>query len=237
MHFFIFILLICFFIFLFSLYLLVRDDFVLIRKDMTTERVFNIAFIIFVASIFCARVLYAILNWNGKFLNPLIFILFPYYPGLSMVGGVVGGVMFLLLLSKFRKIPIARLLDFFSISFLSAYPFGLLGYFLLSKVNILAFKPITLFLVHILIFIIFLKIFLPRLLNGTFKDGTIGLLFLISFSVISLVENFVGGGGGKVYFSFEDLILLVMFVVSIVFVFRQERILSRIKKLKKIKRL
>lgn len=125
MQFLILVLLFCFFIFLFALYLLTRDDFVFIRKDVSLEKVFNMAFTTFAASILGARILYVILNPSSNFFNPLVFLLFPYFPGLSLVGGVGGGVLFLVFLCKYQKLPMGRLLDFFSISFLSALPMGI----------------------------------------------------------------------------------------------------------------
>lgn len=238
MQFFIFVLLICFFIFLFPAFLLSRDDFVFIRKDVTTEKVFNIAFVMFAASIFCARILYAVLNPGLNFLNPLVFFLFPYFPGLSLVGGVGGGVLFLLALSKFKKLPFGRLFDFFSISFLSSFPFGILGYFLLSEEFIFSPRPIILFLTHVIVLIFFLKLLLPRMLRGRFKDGTVGFLFLISFSAVFLVDNAIGRGKNIFNLGIEDLILVIILYTSVVFIFRQEKVLSRIKKvnLKRIAR-
>lgn len=232
MHFLVLVILFCFFIFLFSLYLLTRDDFVLIRKDITAESAFNITFITLAVSVLSSRSLYIILNPSSDFLNPLVFLLFPYFPGLSLVGGVGGGALFLLLLSKLKKLPFGRLLDFFSISFLSSFPFGIVGYFLLSRVNIFTFKPIFLLLIYIFLFFLFLKILLPNLLNGKFKDGTIGLIFLICFAIISLVGNFIGRVGNLLNLGLEDLILVIMLYASTVFLFRQEKLLKKIKKFK-----
>lgn len=232
MQFLILVLLVCFFIFLFPLYLLVKDDFVLIRKDVTTEKVFNIAFVAFAASVFGARLLYVFLNPSSNFLNPLVFLLFPYFPGLSLVGGVVGGALFLLLLSRSKKLPAGRLFDFFSISFLSCFPFGLLGYFLLSGENIFSSRPITLLLIHVVILIFFLKLLMPRMLSRIFKDGTVGFLFLLSFSIVFLVDNAVGRVG-KLSFGIEDLILILILYTSVVFLFKQEKLLTKLKKLRK----
>jgi len=232
MQFLILVILLCFFIFLFALYLLTRDDFVLIRKDATLDMTFNMAFITFAVSVLSSRILYITLNPSLDFLNPLVFLLFPYYPGLSLLGGAVGGVLFLLLISKQQKFPMGRLLDFFSISFLSVLPIGTIGYFLLGRQNLFTIAPISLVLVYTILFFIFIKILLPRLLSRRLKDGTIGLIFLICFAVISLVGNFIGRVGNLLNLGLEDLILIIMLYASLVFLFRQEKLLTKIKKFK-----
>lgn len=232
MHFLILVILLCFFIFLFSLYLLTRDDFVLIRKDVTLDMAFNMAFITFAVSVLSSRILYIILNPSLDFLNPLVFLLFPYYPGLSLVGGVAGGVLFLLTFGKYQKLPMGRLLDFFSISFLSALPIGTIGYFWLVGQNLFTIWQISLVLVYIVLFFVFIKILLPRLLSGRLKDGTIGLIFLISFASISLVVKFIGRVDNLLNLGLEDLILVITLYASTVFLFRQEKLISKIKKFK-----
>ena len=232
MQFLILVILLCFFIFLFALYLLTRDDFVLIRKDATLDMTFNMAFITFAVSVLSSRILYITLNPSLDFLNPLVFLLFPYYPGLSLLGGAVGGVLFLLLISKQQKFPMGRLLDFFSISFLSVLPIGTIGYFLLGRQNLFTIAPISLVLVYTILFFIFIKILLPRFLSRRLKDGTIGLIFLICFAVISLVGNFIGRVGNLLNLGLEDLILIIMLYASLVFLFRQEKLLTKIKKFK-----
>ena len=232
MHFLVLVILLCFFIFLFSIYLLTRDDFVLIRKDITVESAFNIAFITLVFSVLSSRILYIILNPSSDFLNPLVFLLFPYFPGLSLLGGVVGAVLFLLFLCKHKKFPTGRLIDFFSISFLSALPIGTIGYFLLRQQNLFTIAPISLVLVSIVLFFVFIKILLPHLLSGRLKDGTSGLIFLICFASISLVGNFIGRVGNLLNLGLEELILTILLYTSLVFLFRQEKLLTRLKKFK-----
>src|SRR3989344_6058385 len=103
MHLLILVILLCFFIFLFALFVLTRDDFVLIRKDVTLDVVFNISFVAFAVSLTSSRILYVILNPSSDFLNPLVFLLFPYFPGLSLLGAVAGRVLFLVIICKQLK--------------------------------------------------------------------------------------------------------------------------------------
>lgn len=230
MNFLIFVILFCFFVFLFVVYLLSKDDFVLIRKDITTERVFNVAFVMFAFSIFSSRLLYVVSNPSWNFVNPLTFLLFPYFPGLSLAGGVGGGVLFLLILLKLKKLPIGRLFDIFSISVLCSFPFGILGYFLLSGEFIFSIRPIVLFFVYAAAIIFFLKIFLPRMLGGRFKDGTVGFLYLTFFSIVFFIDNVLGRGGDMLDMGIEDLVLILMLYTSVVFIIRQEKLLTKVKK-------
>src|SRR3989344_4407799 len=111
MNFFIIFLLLGLFLSLFTIYYLSRDDLILLRKDVTIEKVFNLAFIIFFGGLFFARLAYGILYSTKIFLNPLKFFLFPYFPGLSLTGGIAGGVLLLFLILRFKNLPIGRIFD------------------------------------------------------------------------------------------------------------------------------
>ncbi|EKD65104.1 MAG: hypothetical protein ACD_50C00190G0006 [uncultured bacterium] len=229
MQFFILVVFACFFIFLFPVYLLSRDDFVLIRKDVTTENVFNIAFVLLAASLFAARVLYAVSNPSFSFLNPFVFFLFPYFPGLSLVGGVGGAALFLLMLSRFKKLPTGRLFDIFSISALCSLPFGILGYFGFSG-DVFSQRSVALFMIHVIELGFFLKFLLPKMTSARFKDGTLGFLFLIFFSVTFLADNILVREGDKLRLGIEDLVLILILYTSAVFLFRQEKLLAKVRK-------
>src|SRR5438270_6523068 len=118
MQFIVLIILFCFFIALFCIYLLSRDDFILLRKNITLEQVFNYAFVSLAVGILSARIVYVLLHPSLRYLNPLVFLIFPYFPGLSTIGGVIGVMIFLLAVSRKKKIPKGRLYDIFSLSFL-----------------------------------------------------------------------------------------------------------------------
>ena len=92
MGFFILVLLVCLLLFLGSLYFLASDDLVLLRKDTSLERVFDMALVMTFSSLLSARILYVVLNPGPGFLNPLVFFLFPYFPGLSLTGALIGAL-------------------------------------------------------------------------------------------------------------------------------------------------
>jgi hypothetical protein len=217
MHFFIFILLACLFIFLYCVYVLANDDFIFLRRDVTMEKVFNIIFPGSLVSLLIARIFYG-LSAKSIFANPLHFILIPYFPGLSLLGGIVGIGIYLFYISKRREnsFPIERMCDFFSIAFLISLPLGFLGSFLFPESSVEMIRLGAQALAYFILFIIFLKFFLPKLLSGKFKEGTITLLFLISFSFINLVANaFLRINILEYLKNFENIILIAVFFTSL----------------------
>ncbi len=228
MQFFILVLLICFFIFLYCVYLLAQDDFIFLRKDVTMEKLFNIIFLGSLSCLFFARLFYGIFHEKNILSNLFIFLLFPYFPGLSLLGGVAGaGAGFLFLRSRKKDpLPLGRMADFFSIAFSVTLPIGFLGYFMFSENGFTIQRAVSLVAVYFVLFIVFLRFLLPRLLNGKLKEGNIALLFLISFSTISLVNNFTAP-----MLIPENVILIAMLISSIAFLARQEGWIGRIKKL------
>ncbi|MBI3366803.1 hypothetical protein HY041_04225, partial [Candidatus Roizmanbacteria bacterium] len=145
MQFFIIVLLICLFVFLYCVYLLSNDDFIFLRKDVTMERLFNLVFLGGLFSLFFARAVFGIFNQKSIFANPLVFLLFPYFPGLSLLGGVLGVGAFIGFLAtrKNSTLPLGRMSDFLSIAFLITLPIGYLGYFVLSEENNIAIRTIS----------------------------------------------------------------------------------------------
>jgi prolipoprotein diacylglyceryltransferase len=236
MQFFIFVILVCFFIFLYCVYVLSNDDFIFLRRDVSMEELFNMVFLGSFISLFVSRLFYGF-SHGEVFVNPLVFVLFPYFPGLSLLGAVVGVGAYLIFLKtrKENQFPLTRISDFFSIAFLISLPIGFLGFLMFSQHAMLIKLGIQA-AVYFILFIIFLRFFLPRLLNGKFKEGTVSCLFLICFSVVSLVSNIFLKIDVLGYFkNFENIILIFMFLSSSIFLIRQENLLSKTKQFKKEK--
>ena len=218
MHFFIFVIIICFTIFLFSLFTFSHDDFVLLRRDISTDQVFNYAFGSSLISLIFSRIFYVFLHPQPVFLNPLGFILFPYFPGLSLVGAIFGGILVVLFLWRKKGFPTGRILDFFSLSFLSAMPVGFIGFMLLSK-NKSPFIIVQM-ITYLILFLALFFIVLPRFTKNGKRDGIIGLIFLVFFSVISFVGN-IFSSGTRTILSVESLILFLMLTVSLIALFNK----------------
>lgn len=209
------ILLICFILFLFALYVLVHDDFIMLRKNVTVEQVFNIAFLVGMISLFSARLVFVAFHFSPAYFNPLVFFLFWYFPGLSLAGGIVGGALFLLFYTSKGKLPVARLFDFFAFALLSVLPIGFLGMILLSSkkawladlAGIIAFSLLLLF---------FALFFLPKYRKARIKEGSLGLYALFFISLIGMFK--------------ESLLFLGMALVIGFFLVKRERIVSAIRR-------
>lgn len=215
------IILLCFFLFLFTLYVLSREDFVFLRKNISVEEIFDVAFITAVVSLFFSRLFFVLIQFDMSYLNPLIFFLIPYFPGLSLLGGILGCVVSVLIITKHKKYPRGRFLDFFSIALLSVLPLGYTGFLLVSPRESLIFSILPIFY-YSLLFLFYWKILLPRFLQGQIKDGMLGLLFLMNYSlftVLLLVIQVFKEKTSPLTVTTGTLILL--FITSIFLYFRQ----------------
>lgn len=221
MQFFFIILIIGLVLFLFRLYHLANDDYVLVKKNITLEDIFNASLVCCVFALLFARFFYVVFNPDPIFLNPLGFLLFPYFPGLSLTGGIIGGMLSLFIYSRIKKFPISRVFDFFTISFIFILPFGLIGYFLLS--HDITFGN-TLKLVMYAVIMIFVNIYLyPKTSALEIKDGTLTSLFLIFFTLINLLGSAIDHPGTRYFISHgENFILLLILVFSVIFILKQE---------------
>lgn len=228
MQFFILVLVICLFIFLFCIYFLSKDDLVLLRKDVSMEKFFNTIFIGVLICLIFARFFYSLFHAKQFPTNPFVFLLFPYFEGLSLVGGVIGAGILFLYLSFGRKklLPLGRMSDFCSIGFLITLPVGFFGYFMFSQDSFSLIRTISLMVVYTILFSIFWKLFLPQMINGKLKDGTITFLFLICFSLVSFISNIIGNF--QEILTLENMILSIMFLVAVVSLVTNEKLISKI---------
>jgi hypothetical protein len=182
------------------------------------DSIFNSAFFVAIFALIISRLVYVISFPKPIFYNFLGFILFPYFPGLSLVGAVIGGIAVLILYSLYKKNPLGRVIDFFAISLLPALSLGFAGSYFLAGRNLVSVFQLVFYIIFLLIC---LKIFYPLSSKGKIKDGGIGLIFLIVFSTITFMINLF-----LTHFSFsfsiENLLLLLLLIISLaVFIFRQ----------------
>lgn len=221
MAFFFVVLIICFVLFLFRLYHVANDDYVLVKKNISLEEIFNAAFVSGLVSLFFARLFYVILHPDPIFLNPLVFFIFPYFPGLSLLGGILGGILALILYGRAKKFPMGRVFDFFTVAFTFVLPVGLLGYFLLSgDYSIGGWVKLGLFTAIALAANLYLH---PKASSLEIRDGSISILFLIFFSLTMLLTSAIDNSGVNYFINHkENLVYLSLLVVGIIFIIRQE---------------
>ncbi len=217
----------CFVIFLYYLHSSAKDDFVLMRKNVSLEQLFDVAFLTGFAALFTSRLLYVFFHFSTDYLNPLVFFGLPYFPGLSISGALIGAGLFLLLYGRRKRLPASRIADFFSIAFLLSVPIGFLAAGILNKTadSILFY---TVSVLSLLLFFFFAKMLYPKLLGGQYKDGTITYLFLMNFPLVFLLSQIISRATLKqFYFTLEDGIYVGIFLVGIVLYMRQEHLPQR----------
>lgn len=237
MQFFILILLVCLFIFLYCVYVLANDDFIFLRRDVTMEKLFNIIFLGSLFGLFTARLFYGLFFAKDIFSNLLVFLVFPYFPGLSLLGGVVGiGVYFIFLATRKKdELSLGRIFDFFSIAFLISLPVGFVGSLMFLEKGTSVINLGVQAVAYFILFIIFLKFFLTRLLSGKFKEGTVTLIFVICFSGVNLVSNIFPKINIQDYFkNFENVILIFILLLFLGILVWHENLLLKLKQLKKV---
>lgn len=225
MNFFIVVLAICLFISLFFIYILSREDLILIRKDVSMEKLFNTAILIFITGLLFSRIVYAAMHSPRMFLNPLVFLLFPYFPGLSLIGGVLGALVFFLFFGKVRSLPTGRIIDFFSIGFLSSLPIGYLGYFVLTGGKNIPAIIISAF--YLSLTFLFMKYLYQFLLRGILKDGSLGLIFLTVFSLVSFFQKVLDEFRQFAFIKQpEGYLMLLLFFISVSVFIKNERLVK-----------
>jgi hypothetical protein len=208
------------FIFLFTLYALSREDFVFLRKNISLIEAFDVAWIVLLAALLSSRLLYVIFHFDKTYLNPLVFFLIPYFPGLSLIGAVLGALLSLMIITKRHKYPRGRFFDFFSFAFLSVLPLSSIASFLSD--NEPWFFAALPFLYYTLLLIFFLRILLPRFLQGQMRDGMMGSLILMNYSLFSSIMEIITAINMNISPLTPQLgIFLSLFIVSFFFYLRQ----------------
>jgi hypothetical protein len=217
MQFFIIVLLVCFIVFLYVLYILAKDDFVINRKNISLENIFNMAFLTAFFALFFARLFYVLINPKPVFFTILGFFLFPYFPGLSIIGAALGSLVFLFPYLKNKNLPIGKTFDIFALGFLSALPIGYLGLIILSGNSI---RSMFLLIIYTLTLIISAKFIFPLSLRGKLKDGLVGVSFISFLALFNILASFFYKK--PVIFSIENIVFLIILVASLAFILYQE---------------
>lgn len=202
------------------------DDYVLIKKNISLEEIFNAAFVCSLFALFFARLFYVIFNFSSNFLNPLVFLILPYFPGLSLIGGILGGCVSLFIYSRRKKFPIKRVFDFFTVAVLFAIPFGLIGYIIFSGLHTQGqFVRLGLFT----LLLIFTNFYLyPKAHSLEIKDGSLSMIFVIFYSLISLLANSVDNSGFRNFIENKENFVQIGILISGIILILKQEILGRI---------
>lgn len=205
------IIFVCFVVFLYAIFVFAKDDFMLLRKNVSLEQLFNISFLGLLISLFAARLGHVIAHPSKDYFNPLVFLLFSYFPGLSIGGGIVGTALFFWLYYRKKKVPVGRIFDIFVLGFLSAFACGaviafILQWIFLKKIFIISF-------IAAIVIISLTYLFIWFFTRGNFKDGSIGMVALVLLGIIELLTNTLSRGLRHILaISVEDILLLVIVI-------------------------
>lgn len=225
MQFFILVLLICFLVFLYIVHSLAKDDLVILRKNISIETLFNISFLTVFSSLFFSRLLYVLIHPRPVFHTVLGFTLFPYFPGLSLSGALIGGLLFLYPYLNNKKMPLGRILDFFSLGMLAVLPIGYLGEIIFTGASL---KALVLFVLYFISSIFMLKFLFPLFLRGRIKDGSLCLILITLVSFFSLGGWFLNNNSLATFFGAENIIFLFLFLLSLMlFLFKEFILMPR----------
>lgn len=217
---------ICVFVFLYSLYILGKDDYVLIRKNLSLEQLFDFAFIGIFTGIIFARILSIIFHpVNGENFVSQLFSL--NGAGFTLTGVVFGCMLAFYLIGKYRKLPIGHLFDFLTLALLSCFPIVyLISIFFVKRNEIVYYFVLGIFYLACQRF--FWKFLLPRIISNKLKEGSLSGFFFLVFSVASFLASLIYRFSGSPFrFEAEDFLLVGVILGSIVFLLRNERRILR----------
>jgi hypothetical protein len=212
---------VCFFLFLYIIYYLSRDDFVLTRKDIPVTRVFSLAFLTAVVALFSARLVYVLSSPGAQLLNPLGFLAFYHDGGLSLNGAIIGAEVFVYVYCLYKKMPAGKIFDLFTLAFLGVLPVGLIVNFIFSLGRVGLFVNL-LFIFSIFLLFIFGKIIYPFSAKGEIKDGSLGFIFVAIFSFLYFLTKLFLNLKDFSFLNPESILLLVMLFSALILLLNQE---------------
>jgi len=175
----------------------IKDDYVFIRRNISLEQVFDVALVIVFVS--------------------LVFL------KLSLFLAILGGMGFLYLIAKYKKIPLGRLFDFFTLAFVVALPVGYaFSAFLLR--DYLLFLSLTNAFLYSVFALFSGKFIYPRLMSRELKEGSLHILFLIFFCFVSFLDLIIIYQKNKFpLVTLENILLIIFFFFSLFLFFKQAR--------------
>lgn len=214
---------ICFVASLFILYLLTKHDFVLARKSLLLQEIYDVTFLGFLAFLVTGRILYIVSVLDFSLFNPLKFFHIFKFPGALFLGGLLGFWIVIYLFFKKKKI-LARLYDIYALSLFPLFIFALgvsynKGYFLYFNLLIL------------LLSILFMVIGIYSYKNYSLKDGSIAFLFICLVTVFTIISEFSSSSRVILsYFTIPQMISIIVFLSFSVLLLSHEGIVKTKKK-------
>lgn len=209
-------LLLTIFISILILFILSRQDFVLLRQNISLPQIFDSLMATLVAALLFGRIFYIADTLNTDLVHIIRFFHLLKFPGISSLGFFLGGAFMLGILFRKKK-ALARIYDIFTISFLPLY-------ILEQGVKDYSSLYINIILVSVLIvvFIFFVKSHYKYIL----RDGSISIILIFILCLENLFFLLFGQGGkGNLFLSlsFNELLSLPLALFSLIVLFLNQK--------------
>lgn len=189
---------------LFVFFKTMREDIKLISLRLREETIFDMFFQTAIGALIGARFLFVATHIAHFGLNPLKLILFTHFPGLSPMGGVLGGTVSLIWFLRRQGFPLWRVLD---LAALSAMPIVILGFF--GNLRYIEGTVLTAF--GSLLFFFYQK---PTKLPARLHfEGVYFVTFLLFFSVSDFLLDF-GGGNARILLDGSVFLVALFFFAN-----------------------
>lgn len=158
----------------FLFFRMTREDIKLLSLRLRDETIFDIFFLTSLAVLVGARIVYVASHFGDFGINLLKILVFTHFPGFSLMGGFLGGFIFLRWFLKRKNILRARIFDLIALSALPLIILGFLGAKLLWEATI--FFVLLLFL---------FRVYKTRFLEKLNFQGLPSLALLIVVAMVS----------------------------------------------------
>jgi prolipoprotein diacylglyceryltransferase len=211
----------CFLLFLYIVYYLSRDDFVLTRKDIPVTKVFSLGVLSGLIALLSARLIFVFSHPTPVLLNPLGFLAFYRYAGLSLIGAIAGVEILIYAYCRYQKMPAGKIFDLFTLSLLGVLPVGLIGNFIVNLGRVGLFVNL-LFVFSLLLLILFGKFIYPFSTKGEIKDGSLGFIFVAIFSLVYFLTELFLNLKDFAFLNPENILLLILLFSSLILLLNQE---------------
>jgi prolipoprotein diacylglyceryltransferase len=185
------------------------------------ERIFSLAVLVSLVGLFFSRLFFVFIHPDPKLFNPLGFLALPYFPGLSLIGGIASAELFSCIYANYKKLPVGKVIDLLTLSFMAVLPVGYIANFLIHFGKVSLLDNIFL-IISILIGLLFAKLIYPFSNKGEIKDGSLSLMFTAIISFLYFLAKLFLNIKDFSFLNVENVLLLVVLFSSLILLVNQE---------------
>lgn len=195
---------------LFLLYILSKQDFVLLRQNISLAQIFDAQVLSLISGFILGRIFYVINYGRFDLIHPLKFFHLIKYEGIIPLG-FFGGMALLLFTVFGSKKGLGRIYDIFAIAFFPLFAAGLL----LRYVNIFFLFPVIIFIALATAFLFLIRSHYKYIL----RDGSISFIFLSLLALDGITyDPFLYTGKNTVLglFSLSSALSILILILSLI---------------------